>query len=200
LARALVQPSSWRRMGLRWTATATSMSARCRGPTGRKLSETSHGLISCARCTSSGRWYKKSPRNSLLLHCEISAHSMSALGQERRTKLGSGFVRSALPPKADNRADISLCPLRANSVIAPRRRPCPLLFAGPAAPDRGGQRGGSDCASSCLMSAARDGGTGAASASYWSLNERPIAASPTCRSAAGALLGVAQATICRRIQ
>jgi len=55
----LVQPSSWRRMGLRWTAAATSMSARCRGPTGRKLSETSHGRISCARCTSSGRWYKK---------------------------------------------------------------------------------------------------------------------------------------------
>src|SRR5205823_11193201 len=60
-----------------------------------------------------------------------------------------------------------------------RRRPCPLLFAGPAAPDRGSQRGRNDCASSCLMSAARDGGTGAASASYWSLNERPIAASPT---------------------
>src|SRR5262249_44099424 len=34
------------------------MSARCRGPTGRKLSETSHGRISCARCTSSGRWYR----------------------------------------------------------------------------------------------------------------------------------------------
>src|SRR5215831_356796 len=46
-------------MGLRWTTTATCMSARCRGPTGRKLSETSHGRISCARCTSSGRWYKK---------------------------------------------------------------------------------------------------------------------------------------------
>src|SRR5258707_3108827 len=86
------------------------------------------------------------------------------------------------------------------AVIAPRRRPCPLLFAGPAAPDRGSQRGRNDCASSCLTSAARDGGTGAASASYWSLNERPIAASPTCRSAAGALLGVAQVTICRRIQ
>src|SRR5262249_5177745 len=58
LAQALVQPSSWRRMGLRWTATATSISARCRGPTGRKLSETSHGRIICARCTSSGRWYR----------------------------------------------------------------------------------------------------------------------------------------------
>src|SRR5262249_26954500 len=45
-------------MGLRWTATATSISARCRGPTGRKLSETSHGRIICARCTSSGRWYR----------------------------------------------------------------------------------------------------------------------------------------------
>src|SRR5437016_4717674 len=65
-----------------------------------------------------------------------------------------------------------------------------MIFAGPAAPDRGSQRGGNDCASSCLTSAARDGGTGAASASYWSLNERPIAASPTCRSAAGALLGL----------
>src|SRR5262252_740787 len=58
LARALVQPSSWRRMGLRWTATATSMLARCRGPTGRKLSETSHDQVICARCTSSGRWYR----------------------------------------------------------------------------------------------------------------------------------------------
>jgi hypothetical protein len=56
--RALVQPSSWRRMGLRWTAMATSISARCRGPTGRKLSETSHGRIICARCRSSGRWYR----------------------------------------------------------------------------------------------------------------------------------------------
>ena len=56
LAQALVQPSFWRRMGLRWTATATSMSARCRGPTGRKPSETSRGRIICARCTSSGRW------------------------------------------------------------------------------------------------------------------------------------------------
>src|SRR5262245_25719414 len=45
-------------MGLRWTATATSMSARCRGPTGRKLSETSHDRIICVRCTSSGRWYR----------------------------------------------------------------------------------------------------------------------------------------------
>src|SRR5262245_58218016 len=62
LARALVQPSSWRRMGLRWTAAATSMSARCRGPTGRKLSETSHDQIICARCTSSGRWYRRLKR------------------------------------------------------------------------------------------------------------------------------------------
>src|SRR5215831_17855454 len=44
--------------GLAWTATATSMSARCRGPTGRKLSETSHDQVICARCTSSGRWYR----------------------------------------------------------------------------------------------------------------------------------------------
>src|SRR5260370_10670760 len=44
---------------------------------------------------------------------------------------------------------------------------------------------GDHCASSCLMSAARYGGTGAASASYWSLNERPIAVSPTYRSGAG---------------
>src|SRR5262249_62282184 len=28
------------------------------GPTGRKLSETSHGRTSCVRCTSSGRWYR----------------------------------------------------------------------------------------------------------------------------------------------
>jgi hypothetical protein len=95
----LVQPSSWRRMGLRWTATATSMSARCRGPTGRKLSETSHGRISCARCTSSGRWYKKSPRNSLLLYCEISAPSMSVSGQERTSTVH--LAMSALPLKAD---------------------------------------------------------------------------------------------------
>src|SRR6516225_2356350 len=58
LGPALVQPSSWRRMGLPWTATATSISAKCRGPTGRKLSETSHDRIICARCTSSGRWYR----------------------------------------------------------------------------------------------------------------------------------------------
>jgi hypothetical protein len=57
------------------------------------------------------------------------------------------------------------------------------------------------CASSSLTSAARYGGTGAASASYCSLNDRPIAISPTYRSGAGfALLGVAQGTICRRIQ
>src|SRR5262249_61863398 len=34
------------------------MSAKCRGPTGRKLSETSHDQVICARCTSSGRWYR----------------------------------------------------------------------------------------------------------------------------------------------
>src|SRR5262249_13538268 len=63
------------------------------------------------------------------------------------------------------------------AIIAPGRRPCPLLFAGPAAPDRGSQRGRNECASSCLTSAARDGGTGAASASYWSLTsaqKRPV--------------------------
>ena len=65
---------------------ARLMSAKCRGPTGRKLSETSHGQISCARCTSSGRWYKKSPRNSLLLHCEISAPSMSVSGHKQTSR------------------------------------------------------------------------------------------------------------------
>src|ERR1700719_3984309 len=101
------------------------------------------------------------------------------------------------PPTADmdrRSVNVRFVPI---AVIAPRRRPCPLLFAGPAAPDRGSQRGGNDCASSCLMSAARDGGTGAASASYWSLNERPIAANQTCRSAGGALLGVAREQIYR---
>ena len=38
-----------------WTRTAISMSARCRGPTGRKRSRTSRGRTTFGRCTSSGR-------------------------------------------------------------------------------------------------------------------------------------------------
>ena len=56
LVRALARPISWRRTGSRWTAAATSMSARCRGPTGRKPSEISRDRIICDRCTNSGRW------------------------------------------------------------------------------------------------------------------------------------------------
>ena len=38
-----------------WIRTATSMSARCRGPTGRRPGPTSRGPTICGRCTSSGR-------------------------------------------------------------------------------------------------------------------------------------------------
>ena len=58
LGRASGRPSSWRRTGSRSTATATFMSARCRGPTGRKPSKTSRGRTICARCTNSGSWVR----------------------------------------------------------------------------------------------------------------------------------------------
>jgi len=52
---------------------------------------------------------------------------MSAMGEKRRTKLGSGFVRSALPPKADNRVDVSLYPLRATNGHTPFRPVTPFM-------------------------------------------------------------------------
>src|SRR5258707_2482964 len=133
---------------------------------------------------------------------QVLGDDLNCSESRRGALCGPRACRHTMRQEAAALRDFSPVYVRSGSiaVIAPRRRPCPLLFAGPAAPDRGSQRGRNDCASSCLTSAARDGGTGAASASYWSLNERPIAATPTCTSAAGALLGVAQVTICRRIQ
>src|SRR6516164_3641560 len=93
LARALAQPSSWRRMGLRWTVTATSMSARCRGPTGRRLSETSRGRTICARCTSSGRWHRGA--NAPLFEPPITCVDRCMMSLDRRAFLAG--LMAALP-------------------------------------------------------------------------------------------------------
>src|SRR5437763_11507701 len=44
------RPRSWARMAWRWIRAATSMSAKCRGPSGRNSSRTYRGRTTSARC------------------------------------------------------------------------------------------------------------------------------------------------------
>src|SRR5262249_21690681 len=55
LVPGLARPNSWRRMGLRLTATATFMLAKSRGPIGLRPTKINHGRTICARFTNSGR-------------------------------------------------------------------------------------------------------------------------------------------------
>src|SRR6516165_9551411 len=127
LARALAQPSSWRRMGLRWTVTATSMSARCRGPTGRRLSETSRGRTICARCTSSGRWHRGA--NAPLFEPPITCVDRCTMPLDRRAFLAG--LTAALPgPERARAATVTDSSGRSLPVPAPVARVFP---AGPPA-------------------------------------------------------------------
>src|SRR5262245_55634538 len=110
----------------------TSMSARCRGPTGRKLSETSNGRMICARCTSSGRWYTSEQSMSFSTRFLRSPTAWSAC--QGSLWLGTRKHRRCRAPRnfhySDHPSDVP-CPLPRRielvvmSIASPLTRPSP---------------------------------------------------------------------------